>query len=163
MLQYDITTIERQAAFLAQVAHESGEFSIMKEAASGEAYEGRIDLGNKFPGDGVKYKGRGPLQITGRNNYFFCSKSIFGNDRLLNEPELLELPEYGCQSAGWYWHDRSLNEIADKPDNWLQTWKGRPYDRFQWITVKINGGLNGYPQRLHYYQILRMNLKINPQ
>src|SRR6478736_7421705 len=67
--KYLINTPTRIAAFLAQIAHESGQFRYVKELASGEAYEGRKDLGNTQPGDGKKFKGRGLIQITGRNNY----------------------------------------------------------------------------------------------
>jgi predicted chitinase len=69
MEEFEITTYLREAAFLAQLAHESGELRYMEELASGAAYEGRKDLGNTQPGDGVRYKGRGPIQLTGRANY----------------------------------------------------------------------------------------------
>ena len=68
MEKYQITTPLRRAAFLAQLAHESGELKYMEEIASGEAYEGRKELGNTAPGDGKRYKGRGPIQLTGRFN-----------------------------------------------------------------------------------------------
>ena len=69
MAEFAISTPLRQAHFLAQVAHESGEMRYTKELASGKAYEGRKDLGNTVKGYGVKYKGRGFLQVTGYYNY----------------------------------------------------------------------------------------------
>lgn len=94
MIAYAIDTPAREAAFLAQVAHESGELRYVREIASCRAYEGRKDLGNTHPGDGMKYKGRGLLQITGRANYWACSLALFGDERLLAHPEMLESAKY---------------------------------------------------------------------
>ena len=138
MLSYTINTPLRQAAFLAQLAHESGSLRYVKELASGEAYEGRTDLGNVAEGDGVKYKGWGLIQITGRSNYQACGSAL-GLD-LLNHPELLEQPLEACLSAGWFWQSRRLNELADNKE-------------FKKITKRINGGYNGYEDRLKYYNI----------
>ena len=115
------------------------------------AYEGRIDLGNTQVGDGVKFKGRGYLQTTGRKNYALASMFIFGDNRLLDHPELLEFPENAMASAGYYWTTHNINEVCDYPSTWVHVWKGKTYSRFQWLTVKINGGLNGYPERLAFY------------
>lgn len=139
MIEFGITTPKRIAAFVAQLAHESGEFRYMRELASGEAYEGREDLGNTEVGDGVKYKGRGPIQITGKNNYRDCSLSLFGDERLLEQPDLLEQPEHGCRAAGWFWKTRRLNHLADK-------------GQFVAITKRINGGINGLTDREAYYK-----------
>ena len=138
MAAYNIGTPLRQAAFLAQLAHESGSLRYVKELASGEAYEGRLDLGNTEEGDGVKYKGRGLIQITGRSNYQACGSAL-GLD-LLNHPELLEQPLQACLSAGWFWQSHGLNELADNKE-------------FKKITKRINGGYNGYEDRLKYYNI----------
>lgn len=127
----------REAAFLAQLAHESGGFNYVSELASGKAYEGRRDLGNDQPGDGVKYKGRGLIQITGKNNYRSCG-AVLGLD-LVAKPSLLERPQYAARSAGWFWNSRGLNAFADKGD-------------FITITRRINGGLNGYKDRYSYYE-----------
>ena len=85
--KYSINTPIRFAAFIAQLAHESGSFFYTEELASGAAYEGRKNLGNTVKGDGVTYKGRGFIQITGRANYTSLSKE-FGVDFVKN-PKLL--------------------------------------------------------------------------
>jgi len=149
--KYEINTKERQSCFIAQIAHESGSFRYVKELASGQAYEGREDLGNTQPGDGAKFKGRGLIQVTGRNNYKACSIYLFNDKRLLDNPEILELPESAVNSACWYWNSRNLNEICDQDDNWIHNWHNKDYSKFEWITVKINGGLNGYQDRLTFY------------
>lgn len=135
MAHWGIDTPERQAAFLAQLAHESGQLRYVEELASGAAYEGRADLGNTEPGDGVRFKGRGLIQITGRKNYRDCSMALFGDTRLLTEPEILEQVGPACESAGWFWYSRGLNALAD-------------VGKFERITRRINGGLNGLPDRL---------------
>lgn len=141
---HEINTPERMAAFLAQLAHESGEFRYMRELASGAAYDTgplAVRLGNtpEEDGDGQKYKGRGPIQITGRDNYQECSLAIYGDERLLDTPELLEQPFDGCMAAGWYWSKHGLNELADKGE-------------FTTITRRINGGINGIKEREMYHR-----------
>jgi len=133
----------REAHFLAQIAHESGGFRYVRELASGEAYEGRADLGNTEPGDGVRYKGRGLIQITGRANYKDCGDAL-GLD-LLAEPELLERSDLACRSAGWYWQEHALNELADRGD-------------IRSITRKINGGYNGLSDRQAYLALAQERL-----
>jgi len=137
MAEANIDTPERQAAFLAQLAHESGEFRYMEEIASGKAYEGRADLGNTQPGDGERFKGRGPIQLTGRANYQAASDAL-GID-LVNNPERAADPDVGFRTAAWFWTTRGLNELADKGD-------------FLGITRKINGGTNGLADRQAYYE-----------
>lgn len=139
MERYEINTRPRIAMFIAQLAHESGSFRYTQEIASGAAYEGRKDLGNTEPGDGKRFKGRGLIQCTGRDNYRACSKALFGNDVLLTTPQLLETPQYACLSAGWYWEKRNLNIYADK-------------GAIKTVTVRINGGLNGYDDRKEFYE-----------
>lgn len=132
MAKYDINTDFRIAHFIAQIGHESGRFIYVKEIASGIAYEGRKDLGNVNKGDGIKYKGRGLIQITGRTNYDLCGKAL--DLDLITTPYLLELPDNASLSAGWFWKGHGLNELADK-NNILA------------ITKKINGGTNGLSDR----------------
>lgn len=136
MEKFGIDTPTRQAAFIAQLAHESGQFRYVRELASGQAYEGRADLGNTEPGDGVKFRGRGLIQITGRANYIRCGEAL-GLD-LTASPELLELPHPACDSAAWFWQSRNLNALADEGD-------------FVKITKRINGGTNGLSERLSFY------------
>lgn len=141
MVEFEINTTDRRAAFLAQIGHESGQLRYVKELASGEAYDGRKDLGNVEEGDGVRYKGRGLIQITGRSNYLQCSKALFGDDRLIQFPELLEDPVNACRSAAWFWKSRRLNELADGG-----------MKEFGIITRRINGGTNGMADRLALYR-----------
>ncbi|HEX8457588.1 MAG TPA: glycoside hydrolase family 19 protein [Pyrinomonadaceae bacterium] len=136
MREFQIATYLRASAFLAQLAHESAELRYFEEIASGKAYEGRKDLGNTQPGDGVKYKGHGPIQITGRANHAACGKAL-GLD-LINNPTLITEPPNAFRSAGWFWDTRGLNALADQR-------------LFQAITKKINGGLNGLADRQKYY------------
>lgn len=141
--KYEVTSPKRVAAFLAQTIVESASFTATREYASGSAYEGRKDLGNVFTGDGKRFKGRGYIQITGRNNYAAVSKYIFGDDTLLKNPDLLSTPQYAMLSAFWFWKDRGLNELADK-------------QFFLTISIRINGknkdGLpNGWEDRVYFY------------
>jgi putative chitinase len=145
MEMYEINNRERIAAFLAQIGHESGQLFYTEEIASGKAYEGRRDLGNTFKGDGIKFKGRGLIQITGRSNYSEISKA-FQVD-FLAYPDLLKEPDYATRSACWWWHKRKLNELADNADE----------TSFRKITRIINGGYNGYNDR---YKIWKQANKI---
>lgn len=145
-------TKKAKAGFVAQLAHESGAFNYVREIASGAAYEGRADLGNTEPGDGKKFRGRGLIQITGRNNYKNCSIFLFGDNRLLDNPEILEQPEFAIKSAVWFWDYKALSNIMNKPDGWVHVFKGKNYDAFEWVTLRINGGQNGIEERKKYYQ-----------
>lgn len=136
MAEAEINTVTRAAAFLAQLAHESGELRYMEEIADGSAYEGRKDLGNTQVGDGKRYKGRGPIQLTGRSNYRIAGKAL-GVD-LENNPAQAADISVGFRIAAWYWTSRNLNARADNMD-------------FLGITRAINGGTNGLEDRLKYY------------
>jgi len=122
----------RLAHFMGQCAHESGGFIYMEEIASGAAYEGRADLGNTQPGDGKRYKGRGPIQLTGRANYRKFGRRI-GID-LEQHPTIASYPSVGLLLGCAYWDDKGLNALADADD--LLT-----------ITKRINGGTNGLDDR----------------
>ena|SRR5688572_1331802 len=139
MLKYFINTAPRKAAFLAQLIHESGSLQYVREIASGQAYEGRKDLGNTEPGDGRRFKGRGLIQITGRANYKAVSEAL-GED-FVSTPSLLEEPKWAAMSAGWFWDSRKLNWLADEATE----------EAFRKITKRINGGYNGWEDRKKHY------------
>ena len=141
MKRWQINTPRRMAAFLAQIGHESSQLRNTRElwgpTPAQARYDLRTDLGNtpQADGDGKRYRGRGLIQITGRANYAAVSIALFGDDRLLKTPELLEQPEWAAESAGWFWWVKELNGLADQ-------------GRFADITRRINGGLNGQKERL---------------
>ena len=118
--------------FLAQLAHESGNFKYMEEIASGAAYEGRKDLGNVMTGDGARFKGRGPIQLTGRANYRRYGQQL-GID-FENNPTIVAIPSVGLLVACKFWSDNGLNALADQDD-------------LRAITRRINGGYNGFEDR----------------
>ena len=146
MQEFDITSYLRESAFLAQLAHESGELRYMEEIASGAAYEGRKDLGNTQPGDGKRYKGRGPIQLTGRANYTKYGQ-LLGLD-LVNNPTIAATKEVGFRIAGQFWKMNGLNELADQ-------------QKFESITRRINGGINGLADRIKYYDRAKKVLSQN--
>ena len=137
---YSIKTQLRFCHFLAQLAHESGNFRYMEEIASGAAYEGRKDLGNVNKGDGVRYKGRGPIQLTGRANYRKYGQEL-GID-FENNPAIVALPSVGMLVACKYWSENNLNVFAD-------------YDDVTTITRRINGGLNGFDDRKNKLSMIK--------
>ncbi|MBW4690452.1 MAG: hypothetical protein KME27_01655 [Lyngbya sp. HA4199-MV5] len=145
MVEFNVSTLLRQAHFLAQLAHESDRFNALEEYASGEDYEGRDDLGNIYSGDGVRYKGRGLIQVTGRTNYEACGKAL-GVD-LINNPTKLSSPDLASRSAGWFWSTNQLNGDADNDD--VRT-----------VTRVINGGYNGLDDRIHLLQAAKRALKV---
>ncbi|NMY07718.1 glycoside hydrolase family 19 protein [Pseudomonas veronii] len=164
MNRYGIVGTARAAAFIAQVGHESGQLTrlvenlnysadgLMKtwpsrfelvratacarkpEQIANIVYSGR--MGNTAPGDGWKYRGRGLIQVTGKTNYAACGEAL-GLD-LINQPELLEQPQYAAMSAAWFWSANGLNTLADAGD-------------LAKITQRINGGTNGMADRQALY------------
>ena len=145
---YEIDTPLRASAFLAQIAHESAELRFMEEiwgpTAQQKKYEPPSDvatrLGNTEPGDGFRYRGRGPIQITGRFNYKKFG-DLLGVD-LIGNPDLAATPQFAFSTAGLFWKMNGLNELADVQD-------------FITITRRINGGLNGLADRQRYYEIAK--------
>ena len=139
----------RQAAFLAQIAHESLELRFMHEiwgpTKMQKKYEGRDDLGNKHPGDGKRYMGRGPIQLTGRKNYKQYGESL--NLPLEENPELAATPEVAFRVAGKFWQNHKCNELADA-------------QKFTEITRLINGGLNGLEVRRRYFTLAKSLLGV---
>jgi predicted chitinase len=145
-----IDTPLRIAAFMAQLAHESGEYRYMKEiwgpTETQLGYEGRRDLGNDQPGDGYKYAGLGPMQITGKSNQWAACTYL---GLPAKDHKKLGTPEYGTGGACWFWNSRKLSKVADR--EW-----------FRVTTRIINGGYNGWNDRLHYYQRNREILGLEP-
>lgn len=134
MAGHGIDTPLRQCHFLAQIGHESGELRYREEIASGAAYEGRPDLGNTQKGDGVRFKGRGLIQLTGRANVEHYARDS-GRADLIDHPERIAAePELCCDVAGWYWMRHDLNRWADRDD-------------VVKVTRLINGGANGLADR----------------
>lgn len=136
----DITLARSIASFIAQTGHESLGFAVSKEMGS-DKYLSKYDtgklaanLGNtpEADGDGQKYAGRGLIQVTGKRNYKACSLALFGDERLLEHPEILEEPKYAALSAAWYWKLNKLNSLSN--DIMAQT-------------KRINGGYNGIEDR----------------
>lgn len=132
----NINNVRRAAMFAAQLGHESSGLRDMREIASGAEYEGRTDLGNTFPGDGVRYAGRGPIQLTGRNNYRaftrWAKEAGHSNIDFEAEPHRLEEPHWGFLAAAWYWTVARprINAMCDAGD-------------IVGVTRAINGGTNG--------------------
>lgn len=136
LTRYQIDTPLRQAHFLAQVGHESGELRQREEIASGDAYDTRVDLGNtpERDGDGRIWKGRGLIQLTGAANYRRYANFKQRPD-ILDRPEIIATdPDLCCDVAGWYWMRHDLNRRADADD-------------LRAVTRRINGGYNGMVDR----------------
>ena len=159
MLEFGINTPARQASFLAQLAHESGQLLYVRELWGPTPAQVRyerdftaawppkvrtdrnqlpFDLGNSQAGDGSRFRGRGLIQITGRTNYAACSRAL-GLD-LLTKPEMLEQNVNACRSAGWFWQSRGLNALADAGDQAA-------------VTRRVNGGTNGLAERLAFFKV----------
>lgn len=167
--KFEINTPERQAGFIAQLAHESGIFKFVKEnlnysdkallavfpkyfnaenvqsyarqpeKIANRVYGNRMGNGDEASGDGFKYCGRGLIQLTGKDNYKRFSDAV-GVDFVSN-PELVEQPEYACLSAGWFWSVNGLNKLADAKD-------------ILGMTKRINGGTIGLDHRTELYNKL---------
>ena len=142
---YDICTPARQAAFLAQVGHETGGLHYLREiwgpTPAQERYEGRADLGNSQPGDGRRYAGHGMIQTTGRANHARVRDRLRERFPDLDVPDFEADPMALCQSqwaalsAADYWDEHRCNDLAD-------------IGAFGTITRRINGGTNGMADRL---------------
>lgn len=154
---YEIDTPQEYSHFLAQACHETDRFKTLREYATGKAYEGRRDLGNTQPGDGVRFKGRGIFQTTGRANYLQLGIKKGRRDLFINAPELLEQPEYAVWSACEYWSTRGLNDAANHADSDIlkKKFKGNIIDvsPVEFIGITINGGYNGMDERKKFYAI----------
>ena len=162
--KYDISTPKRQACFLGQTMHESGNFKFTRENLNYSAkalmatwpsrfsdidtamqYERQPEkiaskvylgrMGNESPEDAAKFIGRGLIQCTGKEAYTHCGEAL-GID-LIGSPHLLEEPRYAVLSAGWFWNKKNLNALADEGTS----------NSFQVMTQRINGGLLGLDDR----------------
>lgn len=142
----ECTSVDRIAMWCAQIGHESGGLYYTEEIASGEAYEGRADLGNTEPGDGVRFKGRSWIQITGRSNYTRLSQWAFEKGLVptpayfVDNPTELASDEYAGLGAAWYWvvARPDINALSDAKDVVM-------------VTTRINGGQNGIADRQQRY------------
>ena len=116
---------------------EARPFDRKPERIANRVYANRMGNGPEASGDGWRYRGRGPIQLTGKDNYRACGQGI-GVD-LVDDPDLLVTPEPGCLAAAWFWARNGLNALADAGD-------------FVTITRRINGGLNGLAERREFWE-----------
>ena len=130
--RYEINTPLRLAHFLAQTCHESDGYCTTEEYASGAAYEGRRDLGNTEPGDGRRFKGRGLIQLTGRENYTAAAGRL--GIKLIDNPDLAAVPATSLLIACDFWREKNINTPCDRDDVIS-------------VTRLVNGGLNGLDSR----------------
>jgi predicted chitinase/peptidoglycan hydrolase-like protein with peptidoglycan-binding domain len=136
-----ISTTRERAAFIAQCAAETGGFKWFHELGKDpyfDKYDNRRDLGNHGHPDGSTFKGRGALMLTGRSNYTDFSKWYSGDTSVVRHPEQVENPDLAFASASWFWTTRGLNRPADAND-------------FRAVTERINGGFNGWDERVRLY------------
>jgi LysM repeat protein/predicted chitinase len=136
--RYNITTRSRLCHFISQCSHESGAGRWTQELASGEAYEGREDLGNTQPGDGPKFKGAGYIQLTGRYNYTQFANAI-GDPEIVNQGVDYVANNYPWTSAGFWWDSNNMNALCDTNPS------------VEAVTLRVNGGYNGLEDRRMYY------------
>ena len=139
-LNYNAATLSRvwPKLFPADVAARYASLPNKQEAIANRAYGSRMGNGDEASGEGYKFRGRGPIQLTGKANYEVCSEFLFQDDTLLNNPDMLLDPEYALHSACWFWWKNTLNTFADSGD--LVT-----------MTKRINGGTNGLEDRIAHY------------
>lgn len=123
---------------------EADAYAMKPEKIANKVYANRMGNGPSSSGEGYKYRGRGILQITGKDNYRNCSKGLYGDERLIQTPELLVGYDGAVGSACWFWNSRNLNYDSDKRD-------------IVGATKKINGGINGLDDRkIKYDKIFKL-------
>jgi len=138
---FQINTVNRQAMFFSQIAEESASFQTTTEYASGSEYNCRSDLGNRCgTNDGVTYKGRGLIQLTGRANYITYGNILHQN--FVGNPTLAAKFPWAARTAAEYWRQRNINQCADQND-------------VVCATRRVNGGTNGLSTRQMYYSRAR--------
>ena len=108
------------------------------EMIANRVYANRMGNGDEASGEGWYFRGRGIIQITGKNNYTKCSQSLFESNVLVENPDLLLESEYAIHSACWFWSAARLNELSDIGD--MKT-----------MTKRINGGYIGLEDRINHY------------
>lgn len=158
LAEFGIDSPPRLAAFLAQLAHESGQLRFMEEIWGPTPAQKRYEpvttlattLGNTEPGDGKRFKGRGPIQITGRANYRRYGGLL--DVDLEGQPPLAARPELAFRIAGLFWSRNGLNELADEVST----------ESFKKITRRINGGQNGLADRERFYAMACLALDVSP-
>jgi len=156
MAEFTIDAPARAAAFLAQLAQESGQFRFMEEIWGPSDAQRRYEpvtklsegLGNTEAGDGKRFKGRGPIQLTGRANYRRFGDLL--NVDLVADPSRAANPDVAFRVAGLFWSKKGLNELADVATP----------DAFKEITRRINGGTNGLAERQAFYEVARKVLGV---
>ena len=116
----------------------ANQYAKKAEMIANRVYGGRMGNGPEASGDGYKFRGRGVLQLTGRANYTQCSRDLFGDDTLANDPDLVRTPEYAIITACWFWYKNKLNEICDTGDIVL-------------LSKRINGGTIGLEDRIKHW------------
>lgn len=172
---FEIDTPTRQAAFLAQIGHESGLLTVLEEnlnysqtgllgvfpkyfnttnaddyarrpdKIANKAYGSRMGNGDEASGDGWRFRGRGLIQLTGRESYRRCGQALGIN--LENDPDQLLQHRPAAMSAGWEWQIKLCNAAIDA-------------DNFEKVCRLINGGLNGYASRLELWQKAKAALEV---
>ena len=126
--------------YFINAGRDAQEYHRQPEKIANVIYANRMGNGDTDSGDGWKYRGRGILQITGRNNYTQCSRDLFQDDTLVDNPEYLTDPEYAVLSACWFWHKNNLNQFCDSGD--VVT-----------LSKRINGGTIGLDDRVKHWNI----------
>lgn len=178
MIAGGIVSSLEKAHFIAQMVHESGNFSRTDEnlnyslerllvvfkkyfptrtlallyarqpaKIANRVYANRYGNGNEASGDGYRYRGRGPTQLTFKGNYAEASQDIYGDDRLVKNPDMVADPEIGAKTAVWYWNSRGCCAPSRRDD-------------VAAVTQKINGGDNGLEDRIELVAKMKILFKV---
>lgn len=157
--QFKINTVDRLLCFLANVLHETANLYYKEEIASGVQYEFRKDLGNTKQGDGLKYKGMGIFQLTGKSNFTLFTewaKRLGYNIDFVKNPKKLLEPEFAVLSACFFWENNNLEKYADEGD-FINVCSIINTGRIQ--KPKTPHKINGIEDRLKKYDLVKQLLK----